>query len=195
MTSVNNHSCLTGVFFILSKNNNIDFMFTAGLSISVPKQFTLLAVIFRPALKNPKRTLALHHHLRRQTPLPLPARDSTDKISASTGVQILLDNCHFCCRRGHSISCISLLFLISQAGLFLLSGLTWLGNKALGAQVRQTVLCKSSADLEAPTPTRFLHQKHQEEFFDKWIKEQNNVMVKDHHKGCRSNLAKLFLGK
>lgn len=47
-------------------------MFTAGLSISDPKQFTLFAVIFKSALKNPKCTLALHHHLRCQAPLSLP---------------------------------------------------------------------------------------------------------------------------
>lgn len=59
-------------------------MFTAGLRILAPKQFTVFAV--RPALKNPKCTLALHHHLRYLAHIPLLGRDSPDKRVTSTGV-------------------------------------------------------------------------------------------------------------
>lgn len=106
-------------------------MFTAGLSISAPKQFTLLAVIFRPALKDPKCTLVLHHHLKMSGSPVSPSRDSTDKRWTSTGVQILLNSCHFCCTyfvtaQVEFLSCFSFLrlaSLYSQVSPCLVTGL------------------------------------------------------------------------
>lgn len=122
-------------------------MFTAGLSISAPKQFTLFAVIFRPALKN-LRVLLLSITIFPSQRLYWQKTDICWSTNPSLQLPFLLHK--FC----HSTRCISLLFLISQVGLFLLSGLTFLGNKDLGIQVRQAILPKSSADPEAVTHTR-----------------------------------------
>lgn len=132
-------------------------MYAAGLRISAPKQFTQFAAIFRPALQNPRCSLALHHHLWSQALLFLPVKDYTDRrhpLDYKSFLTVVISAAHiFVTAQGTFLFCFlfpRLPFFYSRASLCLVT--------KPGIWVRQSLLCEASTDLEALTFTRWCPQ-------------------------------------